>query len=165
MEAAFLMKARRLKLEELYAAHAGDARRLAYMLVGDPNQAEDITQEAFIRVMGHFGNLRQEDSFKTYLMRTVVNLSKNHFRRRSLEQLHVRSAGPPGHVRLPERNDDLLEALGKLPERQRAALVLRFCEDLSEQQTADILHTSTKAVRSLVGRGLAALRTQEEALR
>lgn len=149
----------RATLEHLYEAHAPDARRLAYLLVGDRAQAEDICQDAFVRVLGRFGDIRNPAGFRTYLMRTVVSLSKNHFRRRALERRHTRAA-VRDVVELPEHDDALLEALGKLPARQRAAVVLRYCEDLSEQQTAQILQTSNKAVRSLVTRGLAALRKE-----
>lgn len=146
-------------LEELYQANAPDARRLAYLLVGDRAQAEDICQDAFVRVLGRFGDIRNPGGFRTYLMQTVVSLSKNYFRRKALERRH-RRAVVPQVIELPERDHALLEALGGLPPRQRAALVLRYCEDLSERQTAQILQTSNKAVRSLVTRGLAALRKE-----
>lgn len=150
----------RARFEDLYAAHAPEARRLAYLLVGDRTQAEDLTQEAFVRVLGKFGDLRKPEAFRTYLMRTIVSLSKNYFRRRDLERLHASRQVPLGTSAPAERDDDLFEALHKLPERQRAALVLRYCEDLSEQQAAEILGTSSKAVKSLVTRGLAALREE-----
>lgn len=149
----------RATFEELYAAHAPDARRLAYLLVGDRAEAEDLTQEAFVRVLGRFADLRRPESFRTYLMRTVVSVSKNHFRRRDLERRHARQAHKATRPQL-ERDDDLFDALHNLPQRQRAALVLRYCEDLSERQTAEILGTSTKAVKSLVTRGLARLREE-----
>ncbi|HWC14868.1 MAG TPA: SigE family RNA polymerase sigma factor [Actinomycetota bacterium] len=159
METAIRATRRRPSFEELYAAHGPDARRVAYLLVGDRVQAEDVAQEAFVRVLGRFGDLRKPEAFRTYLMRTVVSLSKNHFRRRSLERRHAHAGRPP-MPDAPERDDDLFDALKKLPERQRAALVLRYCEDLSEHQTAEILNTSTKAVKSLVTRGLAAMREE-----
>ena len=159
METTITATKGRASFEELYAAHAPDARRVAFLLVGDRSLAEDITQEAFVKVLGRFGDLRKPDSFKAYLMRTVVSLTKNHFRRRSLERRHL-VTGATGATTTPERDDDLFDALARVPERQRVALVLRYCEDLSEQQTADIMQTSTKAVKSLVTRGLAALREE-----
>lgn len=158
MESTITMTRRRASFEELYAIHAPDARRVAYLLIGDRSYAEDLVQDAFVRVLGRFGELRNPDSFRNYLMRTVVSLSKNHFRRRALESRH---ATAPQVVAAPvERDDELLDALRKLPERQRAALVLRYCEDLSEYQAAEIMQTSVKAVKSLVTRGLAALREE-----
>ena len=160
METAIRVSRGRASFEELYAAHAPEARRIAYLLVGDRAEAEDITQDAFIRVLGRFGDLRKPHSFRTYLMRTVVNLSKNHFRRRSIERNHKEISGRDGTTTPPDRDDDLFDALKRLPERQRAAVVLRYCEDLSEHQTAEILQTTTKAVKSLITRGLAALREE-----
>ncbi len=159
METAITVRRRRASFEELYAAHAPEARRVAYLLVGDMAQAEDITQDAFVKVLGHFADLRKPEAFRTYLMRTVVSLSKNHFRRRDVERRHPSEAGTPVTSH-PDRDDDLFDALKSLPERQRAALVLRYCEDLSEHQTAEILDTSPKAVKSLVTRGLAAMRKE-----
>ncbi|MGH2756878.1 MAG: RNA polymerase sigma factor [Actinomycetota bacterium] len=164
METAISVSRRRARFGELYATHAPDARHVAYLLVGDRAQAEDIVQDAFVRVLGRFGELRKPDAFRTYLMRTVVNLSKNYFRHRLLERNHERQV-QHGIIAPPERDDDLFDALRRLPERQRAALVLRYCEDLSEHDTAEILQTSTKAVKSLVTRGLAALRDMEEVVR
>jgi RNA polymerase sigma-70 factor (sigma-E family) len=159
METVITATRGRATFEELYAAHAPEARRVAYLLVGNQALAEDIAQEAFIRVLGRFADLRRPEAFRTYLMRTVVSLTKNHFRRRALERRHA-SANLPSPLEAPDRDDELLGALKQLPERQRAAVVLRYCEDLSEHQTAEILNTSTKAVKSLVTRGLAALREE-----
>ena len=151
-------KRRRAGFEELYAAHSRDAQRLAYLLVGDRALSEDITQEAFARVLGRFADLRNPEFFRTYVMRTVVSLSKNYFRRRDFERNTVLPGAWP--MTYHERDDDLFDALKRLPERQRAALVLRYCEDLSEHQTAEILQTTPKAVKSLVTRGLAAMREE-----
>lgn len=159
METAISVTKRRARFEELYATYAPDAVRIAFLLVGDRAHAEDLAQEAFVRVFGRFGELRSDASFRAYLFRTLVNLSKNYFRRRVLE----RNAAQPAQAlsrALPERDDELLSALKRLPERQRAAVVLRYCEDLSEHDTAQILGTTPKAVKSLVTRGLNALREE-----
>ncbi len=96
-------------------------------------------------------------------MRTVVNLSKNDRRRKGTERRYMESQN--GHHPIessvdPGERQQLISELRKLPARQRAAVVLRFCEDLSERETATILNTSEKAVRSLVGRGLERLRAE-----
>lgn len=149
----------RPSFEDFYRAHVLEARRVAYLIVGNAFQAEDIVQEAFIRVLGRFGDIRKPIAFRTYLFKTVLSLAKNHFRRSALER--ARKPFPQSSITAPiERDDDLLDALRKLPHRQRAAVVLRYCEDLSENETAEILHTSTKAVQSLVNRGLATLRRE-----
>lgn len=151
------------RFAELYAQHGADALHLAYLLTGSRADAEDLTQEAFIRLLGRFGDLRKQDSFRFYLLKTVANLAKNHFRRNAQDRSHaqpVLDQQPVGSTL--EDRDLLTSALRQLPYRQQAALVLRYCVDLSEQQTADILGTSVKAVKSLVRRGLATMRQQEE---
>ena len=151
----------------LYEQHSAEAVRLAYTLTGDRALAEDLAQEAFVRLLGRFGNLRRADSFRAYLLRTVVNLSYSHHRRLQVARRKSSRSidfGADPATTVDER-DRTRRLLAELPLRQRAAVVLRYCEDLSEHDVADILHTSPKAVRSLVGRALAALRTKEQELR
>ena len=165
METSLQVTQQRARFEELIGTCGRDCVRLAFLMTGNRAEAEDIAQEAFVRVLGRFGNLRNPDAFRAYLMRTVVNLSKSHFRHQAVEQRHAwrtanQEAVLPNH-RLEDR-DLLFRTLRTLPRRQRAAVVLRYCEDLSEQQTAEILQTSVKAVKSLVTRGLATLREHKE---
>lgn len=164
METAVQVGERQGRFEDLYAAHGRDALRLAYLLTGNASDAEDLAQEAFVRLLGRFGDLRKPEVFKTYLLRTVTNLARSGFRRRAVERRHAGALTARTVVVEPPDltgRDELAAALRRLPHRQQAALVLRYCEDLSEQQTAEILDTSVKAVKGLVTRGLAALRQEE----
>ena len=151
------------RLGTLFDRHADGALRLAYLLTGDRQLAEDLVQDAFVRMVGRFQDLRDPSAFEPYLKRTIVNLSRSHFRRLRVERSHVERekhlAGRHVSV-LPdlEGSDELMGALKTLPQRQRAAIVLRFYEDLSEQQTADALGCSVVAVKSLTNRGMATLR-------
>jgi DNA-directed RNA polymerase specialized sigma24 family protein len=77
------------RLDELYRAFAPDTR-LACLLTGDPGLAEDLAQDAFVRVLGRFRDLRTE-SFWWYLRKTVVNLSRSYFRRRRVERAGERT--------------------------------------------------------------------------
>jgi RNA polymerase sigma-70 factor (sigma-E family) len=149
-------------LEELYVRNAPGAIRLAYFLSGDRQQAEDLVQEAFVRVAGRFRHLRVPDNFPAYLRRTIVNLYTSQLRRRRLERAYVarRDVGPPvSHPEDAAQRDELWRALQRLPKRQRAAIVLRYYEDLSEREAADILRVSTGALNALVARATATLRT------
>ena len=134
-------------------------------MTGDRALAEDLAQEAFVRLLKGFHNLRNPDAFRAYLLRTVMNLTKSHFRKSKREReftqrgTHLPTEGGPTDI---GSRDMLRSALLRLPERQRTALVLRYSLDLSEQQTADAMQISLKAVKSLVGRGLAKLRSDEE---
>jgi RNA polymerase sigma-70 factor (sigma-E family) len=148
------------RLETLYAAHAPDAARLAYLLTGDRALAEDLVQEAFVRMFGRFRDLRNPEAFGAYLRKTVVNLAKSHFRRRIVERSYVeREARQPVQtVEQPGHREEMWDVLQRLTPRQRAAVVLRYYEDLSEAQTADVLGCAVGTVKSLVSRGLEQLR-------
>ena len=151
------------RLEDLYVRNAPGALRLAYFLTGNRELAEDLVQEAFVRVAGRFRHLRMPDAFDAYLRRTIVNLYTSQLRRTKLERAYVARHGANPSVASepgdPAARDDLWRAHA-LPERQRAAIVLRYYEDLSEHQSAEILGCSTGALNQLVVRGMAALREQ-----
>ena len=151
-------------LESLYVQHAPSALRLAYFLTGDQETARDLVHDAFVRVAGRFGYLRQPDGFDAYLRRTIVNLNASRLRRLKVERASLaREAAYPA-VTVAERDpgisEDLWQAILDLPPRQRAAIVLRFYEDLSEVQAADILRCSVKALNQLVVRAMKTLRTR-----
>ncbi len=150
------------RLSELYVRHGPAAQRLAFLLTGDRARAEDLAQEAFVRVVGRFGHLRVPDAFEAYLRRTIVNLHTSNARHERVARAYVereRARGEPAST-MPDvgAQTDLWRALLTLPARQRAALVLRYYEDLSEAQTAEALRCSVAAVKSLVARGIENLR-------
>lgn len=152
------------RLADLYWRHAADAVRLAFLITGDRHAAEDIAHDAFVRLFGRFHDLRSPEAFEVYLRRTVVNLSRDRFRRLRLERdraAHLRSSdhGPEAESQIEDRLV-LRYALQRLPHRQRAALILRFYLDLSEAQTADVLRCSVAAVKSLVTRATTSVRKQ-----
>lgn len=136
--------------------------RLAYLLTGDRDAADDVVQEAFARLGTRLVTLRDPERASAYLIRTVVNLSRGHGRgvtrtRRLAERL--RSALPP----LPAEthaHDEVTAGLLRLPPRQRAAIFLRYYEDRSEREAAEALGCSVAALRSLTFRALEALRTE-----
>lgn len=166
-EAIITTKTRQEKMAELYAAYAPGAAQLAYLLTGDKYLAEDLVQEAFVKMLGRFEHLRKPESFQAYLNRVVVNLTRRHWRRRNLERTYVsreRNLSARDAHEAPdfETSDELWTAVQRLPYRQRAAIVLRFYEDLSEHRTAELLQCSPKAVRSLVGRAKESLGMLEQ---
>lgn len=148
----------------LYRDHGGAAFRLAYLLTGSRAQAEDLVQDAFVRILARMQHGREPEILRGYLTRTIVNLAKNEYRRQGRLRSFLSSGrgAAPASTGLPdvEGRDELHEQLLSLPLRQRAALVLRYCEDRSEADVAEALGTSEKAVRSLVGRGLETIRAR-----
>jgi RNA polymerase sigma factor (sigma-70 family) len=155
------------RLADLYERHVGRAVALATLVGGNADAAEDIAHEAFIRTAGRLSGMRDPSAFDAYLRRTVVNLCRARARRASIERRYLgwlvqREVDPA-----PSRTEDqdvLWRALRDLPHRQRAAVVLRYYEDLSEERVAEALRCSPRAVNALVSRAMAALREriQEE---
>ena len=151
---------------ELYARHSGSAFRLAYLLTGDSHLAEDLVQDAFVKLIGRFADVRGPESFDAYLRRTLVNLSYGSFRRRRVERSYLartRALAIVSADGLPdvEERDVLWSQLCQIAPRQRAALVLRYYEDLTEAQAAEVLGCSVRTVKSLVARGMQAMRSQQ----
>jgi RNA polymerase sigma-70 factor (sigma-E family) len=150
------------RLGELYSRHAREAIRLAFVLTGDADAAEDLVQEAFVRLHARFKDRGSPDALYPYLRRTIINLSRDRLRKLRSERAYIASQAPAS-ASFPERpKADLSHrfalALQELPHRQKVAIVLRYLEDLSEQQTADFLGCSVPAVKQLVARGSRALR-------
>jgi len=152
------------RLEELYVRHAPAALRFAYFLSGDREVARDLVQDAFVRMAGRFRHLRQPDQFDTYLRRTIVNLHTSGLRRLKVERSSLaREAAltvPVATEDDPGARDEMWHAILGLPPRQRAAIVLRYYEDLSEQQAAEVLRCSVGALNQLVVRAMANLRAR-----
>jgi RNA polymerase sigma-70 factor (sigma-E family) len=148
-------------LERLYLQHATEAVRFAYLLTGDRAAAEDLVQDAFVRVTGRLIHVRAEGAFYAYLRKTIVNLARSNARHREVERRYLERSSPDTAIsRDPDGADReaLRGALLGLPMRQRAAIALRFYEDLSEAQIADALRCRPGTVKSLISRGLDALR-------
>ena len=154
-------QARTSSMEELYRANAQRAGRLAYFLVGDKELAQDLVQEAFLKVFARWGNLRDPHSFAAYLNRTIVNLANKAHRRRGVERRYLEKQ-PKVEAVAPQRDyetaDELWRKLQSLPQRQRTAIVLRYYADLTEHQAAEAMGVSETAIASLVQRALGTLR-------
>lgn len=147
--------------DELYRTHAPEALRLAYLITGSRQAAEDLTQDAFVKVMGRLMHLRDESSFKNYLRRTVINLTKMHFRRKDVERRHAEPETPESARNLETSVADVdlvRHALNDLPHKQRVAIVLRYYADWSDTQIAEQLGCAEGTVRSLLSRASARLR-------
>jgi len=144
--------------------HAGRAFGLARRILGNEAMAEDIVQEAFLRVWINAPRWRPQAQFRTWLYRIVVNLCLNAKRRaRDLPLAaaeHVADPAPSADAQLETRERDLriAAAVDALPERQRAAIVLTYQEGLANAEVADVLDTSISGVETLLVRARRALR-------
>ena len=152
-------------LADLYRALVPDARRFAYLLTGDHALAEDVSHEAFLRVAAKRSGLRDPGAVPAYLRRAVVNEVRARQRslvRRSGREARVARVVPDpvtrGSIDHVDLRLDLLEALHRLPLRQRTAILLRYSMDLSDTQVAAAMDCPVGTVKSAVSRGLEALR-------
>ncbi|WP_410786534.1 SigE family RNA polymerase sigma factor [Kribbella sp. C-35] len=147
----------------------GSATRLlrtAVLLTGDRGAGEDLLQETYERIYVHWPRIR-DGAPEAYARKTLTNLSANRWRTRLRRPLEVALADdhhrlePDGSERYALRHE-LLTALRALPPRQRAVIVLRYYDDLSEAQTAELLGCSVGTVKSQTSRGLDRLRMLTE---
>jgi RNA polymerase sigma-70 factor (sigma-E family) len=139
-------------LAALFEAEHDRLARLAYLLTGSSAVAEDVVQDAFVQVHQRWATVRQPGA---YLRTAVVNGCRGYHRKRRREQASFSEL--VSATMLPE-TPVVLDALVRLPYRQRAALVLRYYEDRPDDEIAEVLGCRPATVRSLIHRGLAALR-------
>ena len=146
-------------LASLFDAHYRSLCRLAYVLLGDPAHAEDVVQEAFLRMFTGIGRLRDRGRADAYLRRSVVNLSRSRLRRRSVEGRGNAAAHRADRRESPMGGSDLdlLEAVRALPPRQRAAVALFYYADLPESEVASTLGCSIGTVKSQLAKARATL--------
>ena len=139
----------------LFDRHYVPMCRLAFVILGDHALAEEIVMEALLKTFAGWGRLREIDRADAYLRRAVVNLCRSRIRRKMIEvRVNAEARGraprakPDWDPESHETNRLVMEAVRALPERQRAAVVLRYYDDLSESQIAEVLDCSVGTVKS-----------------
>jgi RNA polymerase sigma-70 factor (sigma-E family) len=157
----------RARYGQVFEQHHGRLVRLGYLLAGDPDRAEEAVAEAFAKVWPHWQRGRVTDE-RAYLTRALVNevsssgrrlVRADRFRRTARVNAEAR-----GHDESVADRSALVAALARLPHGQRAVVVLRFYDDLTEAATAEVLGLRVGTVKSQTSRALARLRVllQEE---
>lgn len=139
--------------DALYRRRWASMVRLAYLLTGSTAVSEEVVQDAFIAVRDRWSRVEQPDA---YLRTTVVNRARTAAFREARER--TSALGDHHDAVLPPEVDETWERIRRLPERQRAVVVLRFYEDLSEQQIAEVLGCRVGTVKSRLHRALSNLR-------
>jgi RNA polymerase sigma-70 factor (sigma-E family) len=154
-----------MRFEEFAGTRLPAVLRFAGVLTGDRALAEDVVQEVLIRASARWQQIGQLDRPEHYVRKMVVNEYLS-WRRRSW-RLVPSGTGPeidrrlaPDHAQAHAERDALLAELGKLPRRQRAVLVLRYYEGLSDTEIADVLRCAPGTVRGYASRALATLRIE-----
>ena len=146
----------------LFQQEAQSLVRLARLFVDDRNAAEDLVQEAFIRLARAAHRIEDASKAAAYLRSIVLNLARDHNRRGLVSLRHHLPVDDWGsstedEIELREDQQDMIEALRDLPHRQRTALVLRYYEELGIDDIAAAMGISRNSVKTPLQRGLAAL--------
>lgn len=147
------------------AARQSGLLRTAYLLTGDQHSAEDLVQTALAKLYLTWNRLAHVENLDAYLRRIMVNEHTSWWRRAwrrsetSVDEVPEQRSRPRDQMRDVGERDAMWSVVQTLPPRQRAAVVLRYYEDLSEQQTAEILGCSVGTVKSQTSRALATMRT------
>jgi RNA polymerase sigma-70 factor (sigma-E family) len=155
------------EFERYFRARRDAMRRTAYLMCGDWHRADDHTQAAFVALHRHWRRVRDKGALDAWmrrtLMRTVVDESRRPWRRERFTDDVVAVDRVVADPDVTTRHV-LVDGLRAVPPRQRAVLVLRYFEDLSEAQTAEALGIAVGTVKSQVRDGLARLRTLAPAI-
>lgn len=147
---------------DLYAEHHDSLVRFASLVAPENGMAEDLVQEAFVRLYKSWGNIRDRDKVPAYLRSTIANLARGRGRRLVVASRHRPAPSPDaasaeeGVLRL-ENQSEVVTMLRRLPTRQRECLVLRYYEGQTESEIAATLGISIGSVRTHTTRGMAAL--------
>ncbi len=144
--------------EQIVIQHERQVLATAFGLLGNWEDAQDSAQEVFVRVHKYLGSFDQTRDFAPWLYRTTVNVCRDQRRRRhpeapleeTSEDVADPAAGPDRHTHTAEARRILLDALRRLPEKERAAIVLRDLENLPTNEVARILGSTEATVRSQI---------------
>lgn len=148
--------------DDFVAARSTALWRSAFLLTGDAQKAEDLLQTALVKAWRRWDSIERREAVESYVRKTMVTTYTDWWRRRwngeAPTEVLPDAPGPDEAARVDVRHD-VLAALATLPRGQRAVLVLRYFDDLTEAQTAEALGISAGTVKSQASRALAALRS------
>ncbi|MFN3230700.1 MAG: RNA polymerase sigma factor [Alphaproteobacteria bacterium] len=158
-----------LAYQTLVGRHLGPSLGMATRVLANAAEAEEIMQEAFLRLWRHAPNWSPQGAkFTTWFYRVVMNLCIDRQRTRRATMVPIEVAGDPADDRQgadsqlheSQVGDQVAQAIATLPERQRAAITLCYLQGLSNKEAAEILDVNIKALESLLTRGRRALKDQ-----
>ena len=151
-------------LESVHREEYAPLVRMAALVLGDADMAEQVVQDAFVRLYVRWGGLRRIDRPGAYLRTAVLNGCRSQLRHRRVSDRHearrtvlAPTATPESEALASAEHDRMVGALRSLSGRQREALVLRYYLDLPEAEIAATMGVSPGSVKTHLHRGLAAL--------
>ncbi len=149
------------EFRDYVAARSAMLFRMAYLLTGHRADAEDLVQVALAKTYVAWHRIQDRRAVDGYVRRAMVNTHISWWRRRRLEEYptdHIPEQAVDDHSGDSDVHDALWRALARLPPRMRAAIALRFYEDMSEAEIAEVLGVSVGTVKSTISRAVAKLR-------
>jgi RNA polymerase sigma-70 factor (ECF subfamily) len=157
-------------LADLMSRYQGKAARAAFLVTGDPALAQDVVQETFLRIVDRIESFNESLPFEPYLIRSVINASLNLVRddrklmsldgeTHEVENLLDQAASVESQVEFAELQQRILDALSRLPARQRAAVIQRYYLDMSEKEMASTLDAAPGTVKWLLSTARERLRS------
>lgn len=151
-----------MTFEEFADTRLAAVLRFAGVLTGDRGLAEDVVQEVLIRAHARWRKIGRLDHPESYIRKMIVNEFISAKRRiwRLIPTEQPADVAGPDHASRHAERDALLAELGKLPRRQRAVLVLRYYEGLSDHEIAEVLGCTPGTVRGYASRAIATLRVE-----
>lgn len=159
---------RKVEITEWYQQHGDSVFRYILLMVRDHQQAEDLTQETFIKAFRSYDSFERKANPKTWLFRIAHNVTIDFIRKQKplelLKELVLlgksANAAPEGIVEIKENSTELYDALGQLKAPYREVIVLRKIREFSIQETGEILNWSESKVKNTLSRALSALEKQ-----
>lgn len=159
---------RKVEITEWYQQHGDSIFRYILLMVRDHQQAEDLTQETFIKAFRSYDSFERKANPKTWLFRIAHNVTIDFIRKQKplelLKELVLlgksANAAPEGIVEIKENSTELYDALGQLKAPYREVIVLRKIREFSIQETGEILSWSESKVKNTLSRALSALEKQ-----
>jgi RNA polymerase sigma factor (sigma-70 family) len=149
-----------LTFEDLFADEHERLYRALYLIVGNSHEAEELMQDAFVRVLERWDRI---DNPTGYLYRSAFNATSSRFRRLKLAGKRTLTPGEPENpFAAADLRDEIVRALRELPERQRAAVVLLDLLDLRSEEAAKLLRVAPATVRSLASHARATMKLSME---
>ena len=151
---------------EIVRRHQRTAWRIAYRFTGNPEDAEDIAQTAFLRILAAAPSYRPSATFSTYLYRVISRLCIDHARKKrpvllkTLPEVVDSSLGPPEVLSRKDRDALICSAIDTLPYRQRMAVILKYYEELRYVEIAQAMGITVKAVERLLSRARTTLKAR-----
>jgi RNA polymerase sigma-70 factor (sigma-E family) len=150
---------------EYVSARGTALLRIAFMLTGNKQDAEDLVQAALAKTYLAWAKIQDRAALDQYVRRAMVNTHISWWRRRKLEEFptdELPDQAVDDHAGASDRAEVVRRALDRLPERMRAAVMLRYFEDMTEPEIASALGISLGTVKSTVSRAVAKLRIDAE---